>query len=102
MVGVGPAFCDIPPNRPPNGLRDKDLVFGSSRLSRGAVRPDAPTSRDRRLAGPGAVLTCDYLGRVVTVTVLDGGFEYAGQFATHTSIGRLTLKVLLSFAQFPR
>jgi hypothetical protein len=33
---------------------------------------------DRRLPMPGAVLTREYRGRTVTVTVLDEGFEYEG------------------------
>jgi hypothetical protein len=37
------------------------------------------TSRDRRLPMPGAVLTREYRGRTVTVTVLDDGFEYDGR-----------------------
>ena len=36
--------------------------------------------RDRRLPPPGAALTRDYKGHRLTVTVLDGGFEYEGRF----------------------
>ena len=35
--------------------------------------------RDSRLPMPGTVLTREYRGQTVTVTVLDAGFEYAGQ-----------------------
>ena len=34
---------------------------------------------DRRLPMPGTVLQREYHGQTVTVTVLDAGFEYAGQ-----------------------
>jgi hypothetical protein len=37
-----------------------------------------PRSHDRRLPMPGTVLTREYKGRKIAVTVLDGGFEHAG------------------------
>ncbi len=36
------------------------------------------TSNDRRLPMPGSVITREYRGRTVTVTVLDTGFEHEG------------------------
>lgn len=42
------------------------------------VRPFTP-SQDRRLPMPGAVLTREYKGRTISVTVLDEGFEYEGE-----------------------
>jgi hypothetical protein len=46
--------------------------------ARTVVRPFRP-SHDRRLPMPGTVLQREYHGQTVTVTVLDSGFEYAGQ-----------------------
>ncbi|MBD3334314.1 MAG: DUF2924 domain-containing protein [Candidatus Eisenbacteria bacterium] len=37
------------------------------------------TSHDRRLPMPGAVITREYRGRTVSVTILDDGFEYEGE-----------------------
>jgi hypothetical protein len=39
----------------------------------------APQSRDPRLPMPGAVLTREYKGRAIQVTVLPSGFDYDGQ-----------------------
>jgi DNA invertase Pin-like site-specific DNA recombinase len=54
----------------------------------------------------------DYLGwpvdRLEAATVINGGYEHQGKryrtqsFCTTTSMGRLTLNILLSFAQFER
>jgi len=46
--------------------------------ARTVVRPFRP-SHDRRLPMSGTVLQREYHGKTVTVTVLDVGFEYAGQ-----------------------
>lgn len=46
--------------------------------ARTVVRPFRP-SHDRRLPMPGTVLQREYRGQTVTVTVLDAGFDYAGQ-----------------------
>ena len=46
--------------------------------SRTAVRTFTP-SHDRRLPMPGTVITREYHGETVAVTVLDNGFEYEGQ-----------------------
>jgi hypothetical protein len=46
--------------------------------ARTVIRPFRP-SHDRRLPMPGTVLQREYHGQTVTVTVLDSGFEYAGQ-----------------------
>jgi hypothetical protein len=43
-----------------------------------SIRKFSPT-HDRRLPMPGAVLTREYRGRTVSVTVLDEGFEYHGE-----------------------
>lgn len=46
-------------------------------IGRTSVRSFKP-SHDRRLPMPGAVLTREYRGRTVSVTVLDDAFEYQG------------------------
>ena len=46
-------------------------------VARTVTRPFKP-SHDRRLPMPGTVLTREYRGRTIAVTVLDSGFEYAG------------------------
>ena len=46
-------------------------------VARTVVRPFKP-SHDRHLPIPGTVLTREYRGRTIAVTVLDNGFEYAG------------------------
>jgi hypothetical protein len=46
--------------------------------ARTVVRPFRPF-HDRRLPMPGTVLQREYRGQTVTVTILDAGFEYAGQ-----------------------
>ena len=46
-------------------------------------------SRDRRLPMPGTVLTREYRGRKVAVTVLDVGFEHAGTvYRSLTAVAR--------------
>jgi len=40
---------------------------------------ELPVAPDRRLPMPGAVLTREYKGRIVTVTILPDGFEYEGE-----------------------
>lgn len=45
---------------------------------RTVVRRFTP-SRDRRLPMPGAVLTREYKGGAISVTVLDEGFDYEGE-----------------------
>ena len=52
--------------------------------ARTVIRPFRP-SHDRRLPMPGTVLQREYHGQTVTVTVLDTGFEYAGQVFTSLS-----------------
>lgn len=47
-------------------------------VARSAVTQPSPP-RDSRLPMPGTVLTREYQGRKIAVTVLDDGFEYAGQ-----------------------
>jgi hypothetical protein len=54
---------------------DLRLLAPAARTVVGPFRP----SGDRRLPMPGTVLTREYHGQVVTVTVPDAGFEYAGQ-----------------------
>ena len=46
-------------------------------VARTVVRPFKP-SHDKRLPMPGTVLTREYRGRTIAVTVLDNGFEYQG------------------------
>ena len=54
--------------------------FPASAMPEGrtVVRQFSP-SHDRRLPMPGTVLTRQYRGEMVMVTILDGGFEYEGQ-----------------------
>jgi hypothetical protein len=55
--------------------RDCDLrLLAPARTVLGHFKP----SQDRRLPMPGAVITREYQGRTVSVTVLDEGFEYEG------------------------
>lgn len=56
--------------------KDSDLRLIAPRHT--VTRPFRP-SADRRLPMPGTVLTREYHGQTVSVTVLDAGFEYAGQ-----------------------
>jgi hypothetical protein len=57
-------------------------------VARGLASRRAP-SRDRRLPMPGTVLTREYRGWTVTVTVLDEGFEYAGAvYRSLTAVAR--------------
>jgi hypothetical protein len=55
--------------------KDSDLRLIAPR--RTVTRPFRP-SGDRRLPMPGTVLTREYRGQTVSVTVLDDGFEYRG------------------------
>jgi hypothetical protein len=55
---------------------DADLTLLAP-AARTVTRPFKP-SHDRRLPMPGAVLTREYRGQTISVTVLDDGFEYAG------------------------
>jgi hypothetical protein len=57
--------------------RDTDLRLLAPK-SHTEVRPFRPT-RDRRLPLPGAVITREYRGETIAVTVLDAGFEYHGK-----------------------
>jgi hypothetical protein len=59
--------------------RDSDLrlVAPKGGVGRTVVGSFKPT-HDRRLPMPGAVLTREYRGRTIAVTVLDEGFEYEG------------------------
>jgi len=52
--------------------------YRSVPTERTAVRPFSP-SHDRRLPMPGAVLTREYRGAKIHVTILDTGFEYEGE-----------------------
>jgi hypothetical protein len=56
--------------------KDSDLRLIAPR--RTVVRPFRP-SHDRRLPMPGTVVTREYRGQTLSVTVLDEGFEYCGQ-----------------------
>jgi hypothetical protein len=48
-----------------------------------------PPSKDRRLPVAGTVLTREYLGATVKVTVLDSGFEHEGQvYRSLTAVAR--------------
>ena len=60
----------------------------SGSAARTAIRPFSP-SQDRRLPMPGAVLTREYKGERVSVTVLDKGFEYDGDvFRSLTAVAK--------------
>ena len=54
---------------------DLRLLAPAARTVVGRLSP----KHDRRLPMPGTVLQREYHGQTVTVTVLDTGFEYAGQ-----------------------
>jgi hypothetical protein len=54
---------------------DLRLLAAAARTVVGRLTP----KHDRRLPMPGTVLQREYHGQTVTVTVLDAGFEYAGQ-----------------------
>jgi hypothetical protein len=55
--------------------RDSDIrLLAPARTVVGSFKP----SHDRRLPMPGAVITREYQGRTVSVTVLDAGFEFEG------------------------
>jgi hypothetical protein len=56
---------------------DLRLVAPKTGVGRTVVGSFKPT-HDRRLPMPGAVITRDYRGRTVSVTVLDEGFAYEG------------------------
>jgi hypothetical protein len=56
--------------------KDSDLRLIAPR--RTETRPFRP-SCDRRLPMPGTVITREYHGQTVAVTVLDAGFEFGGQ-----------------------
>jgi hypothetical protein len=58
-------------------VKDADVRLVAPR-GRTEIRPFRPT-QDRRLPMPGTVLTRDYKGQTVAVTVLDEGFEYGGE-----------------------
>jgi hypothetical protein len=71
------------------GLSDRALRRAEDLANDADLRLLAPVARtvvgrlapkhDRRLPMPGTVLQREYHGQTVTVTVLDTGFEYAGQ-----------------------
>jgi hypothetical protein len=71
------------------GLSDRALHRAEELANDADLRLLAPAARtvvgrltpkhDRRLPMPGTVLQREYHGQTVTVTVLDAGFEYAGQ-----------------------
>ena len=54
---------------------DLRLLAPAARTVIGRLAP----KHDRRLPMPGTILQREYHGQTVTVTVLDSGFEYAGQ-----------------------
>ncbi len=56
---------------------DLRLVAPRAGVGRTVVGTFKPT-HDHRLPMPGAVLTREYRGRTISVTVLDDGFEYEG------------------------
>jgi hypothetical protein len=78
--------------------RDADLRLRAPKGGSAAVsdaRPGRtvtrrlPESADRRLPMPGAVLTREYRGDTVTVTVLEDGFVYQGQvFRSLTAVAK--------------
>lgn len=65
--------------RPPKTMRLADEEHAS-----GSVDPEDP-----RLPIPGTVLAREYKGRTVRVTVLDDGFDYAGElYSSLTAVAR--------------
>ena len=64
-------------------------VAGAASGSGSTVTRETPVSRDERLPMPGAVLTREYRGRIIKVTVLDRGFEYDGEvYRSLTAVAR--------------
>ena len=61
--------------RPPRDVFEKRGAAGRTRTEPAAFAPH----RDVRLPLPGTTLTREYKGRVLRVTVLDGGFEFEGR-----------------------
>jgi hypothetical protein len=57
---------------------DRDLRLKPPKATNGAVAAK-PTTDDPRLPMPGTVLTRQYKGRTLQVTVLPEGFEYEGE-----------------------
>jgi hypothetical protein len=57
--------------------KDADLRLTAPQGSVGVSR-SASRHRDSRLPGPGAVLTRTFQGRIISVRVLEKGFEYEG------------------------
>jgi len=63
----------------------KGLALAPGRTVIGRISP----THDRRLPMPGAVLTREYRGRTIRVTVLDAGFEYDGtMYRSLTAVAR--------------
>lgn len=56
----------------------KKIPGSNDSSDRTTVRPFS-SSHDRRLPMPGTVLTREYKGETITVTVIDGGFEFDGE-----------------------
>lgn len=73
--------------------RLKSIAGESDPLERFGARKHASTSRmtsrrrDRRLPAPGTVLTRPYRGRVISVTILEKGFEFEGK--VHRSLSAI-------------
>ncbi|MEZ4651971.1 MAG: DUF2924 domain-containing protein [Candidatus Eisenbacteria bacterium] len=72
---------------------EADLRLLAPRGRRSEVRPFRPPKpqRDPRLPMPGTVLTREYKGTTVAVTVLDEGFEYRGE--VYRSLSSIAKKV---------
>lgn len=59
---------------------DLRLLAPKGKYARGrTVATRFTPTHDRRLPMPGAVITREYEGQTISVTVLDEGFEYAGE-----------------------
>ncbi len=64
-------------------------VASAAVASGSTVTREVPASRDERLPMPGTVLTREYQGRLIKVTVLDRGFEYDGEvYRSLTAVAR--------------
>ena len=72
--------------------RDTDLrlLAPKGRYPRGrTISARFTPSHDRRLPMPGAVITREYKGETISVTVLDEGFEYQGEiFRSLTAVAQ--------------
>lgn len=69
-------------------LAPRQVASGGA-TSGSTVTREIPAPRDERLPMPGTVLTREYRGQVIRVTVLDRGFEHDGEvYRSLTAVAR--------------